>query len=271
MKLPLLTEALAQRLQQAETDYFSSRISSIGERANNPEGVDISTFGNTTAYYIKTMPWGLFNSVKGLSDKDTDKVESIIAFYRERDRKPQIDIDPAGSSAKLLRTMAKSGLIQEGFHSFLYGLPLAELPTAPAYIDIHEITDAQEFDLYAEVHCIASGMSIAHKHHFLNNNRGLLHRQGWKLFLAYVDQTPAAVAAMHFSRGIASCALAATLPSYRNRGLQTALLHRRMHEAFKADCELVSAQASFASTSQHNMERVGMRLAWTRAVWTLLN
>lgn len=263
-----MSETLARRLQQAEIDYFRSRISSIAERAGNPEGVEIRTFGSTTGFYIKTMPWGLFNSVKGLSDEDTCKVGDIAAFYRERDRKPQVDISPVGSSPKLLSSLTEHGLVQEGFHSVLYGLPLQELPAVPDSVDIHEITDSAQFDQYAEVHCAASGMSLVHKHHFINNNIGLLHRPGWKLFLAYTDGIPAAVAAMHISGGIASCALAATLPPYRRRGLQTALLQRRIHEAYKEDCELVTAQASFASTSHNNMERVGMQLAWTRAVWT---
>ncbi|MBE1444047.1 GNAT family N-acetyltransferase [Paenibacillus sp. OAS669] len=269
MRYPVLTETLALRLQQAETDFFSSRIRSIGERPGNPEGVDVRSFGSTTAYYIRTMPWGIFNSVKGLSDKDTDKVGDIAAFYRERDRKPLVDISPAGSSPGLFQALTDHGMIQQGFHSVLYGLPLRELPALPDTVDIVEVTDHGLFDKYAEVHCTASGMSIEHKHHFIHNNIGLMHRPGWRLFLASVEGKPAAVAAMHSSGGIASCALAATLPAYRRRGLQTALLQRRMHEAYKEDCELVTAQAGFASTSQNNMVRVGLHLAWTRTVWTL--
>lgn len=268
MIMPIMTEKLAMRLQQAEIDYLSSRIRSIGKRTGNPEGVDIRTFGNTTAYYIQTMPWGIFNSVKGLSDEDIEQVGNIAAFYRKRDRNPQIDLCPVGTSPRLLRALAEHGFVQEGFHSVLYGLPLPELPEAPASLDIQEITDTEQFDLYAEVHCAASGMSLAHKHHFVNNNIGLLGRPGWRLFLGRIDGHPAAVAAMHLSKGIASCALAATLPAYRNRGLQTAMLKRRMHEAYKEDCELVTAQASFAGTSYNNMQRVGLQQAWTRAVWT---
>ncbi|MFB6363440.1 GNAT family N-acetyltransferase [Paenibacillus elgii] len=113
-------------------------------------------------------------------------------------------------------------------------------------------------------------MDIAHKHHFVNNNIGLLHRSGWKLFLAYWKDVPAAVAVMHVSGNIASFTLAVTNPEYRRKGLQTALLKWRMHEAYKVGCELVVAQAGFGSSSQNNMERVGMQMAWTRAVWAPL-
>ncbi|MNI74930.1 hypothetical protein D3C73_1310450 [compost metagenome] len=130
-----------------------------------------------------------------------------------------------------------------------------------------EIDNETEFDSYAEIHCLGSGMSLTDKHHFIKNNIGLLKRPGWKLFMGYLNDIPAGVAVMHISNNVASCTLAATAPNYRKYGLQTALLHRRMYEAHKADCKLVIAQASFGSTSQNNMERVGLQIAWTRSVW----
>ncbi|MFC5403233.1 GNAT family N-acetyltransferase [Cohnella soli] len=271
MKLPVINEELAARIVQSETDYFISRISSIGERDGNPEGVEVRKFGSATAFYIRTMPWGLFNSVKGFSQDDSDKLEEMIAFYRERDRAFQLDINPIGVHSETLKQLAVNGLCQTGFHSVLYGLPSSEPPQLPSNVQIRLIDNEADFDLYAGIHCVGSGMDIVHKHHFVNNNIGLLNRPGWKMFLALCDDMPAAVAVMHIGNNIASFTLAATAPEFRRKGLQTALLSWRMHEAYKANCELAVAQASFGSSSQHNMERVGMRIAWTRAVWAPLS
>ncbi|RTE11125.1 GNAT family N-acetyltransferase [Paenibacillus whitsoniae] len=267
MWLPVMNEELAKRIVQSETDYFTSRISSIGERNGNPEGVEIRKHGSTTAFYIRTMPWGLFNSVKGFSEEDADSLEEVIRFYRDRNRTFQLDINPVSISPKLLEQLAVHGLYQTGFHSVLYGRPSSELPELPASIRIRPIESEADFDMYAAIHCVGAGMEIAHKHHFINNNIGLLGRPGWKLYLAFWQNEPAAVAVMYTSGKIASLTLAATVPAYRRKGLQTALLQWRMHEAYKANCELVVAQASFGSSSQHNMQRVGMQLAWTRSVW----
>jgi len=258
---------LAGQIQQSEMDYLTSRVQSIREREGNPEGAEIVTFGKTTAHYINTMPWGIFNSVKGLSDKDIDFLGDIIQFYKDRNRTFQIDLNPVNCSPKLFESLTKHGLYQSGFHSVLYGLPKQEAPTLPSNIEIVEITSKENFDAYAEIHCLGAGMSLSDKHHFINNNIGLLNRPGWKLFLAYLSGIPAGVGVMHISNNIASCTLAATIPEYRNNGLQSALLHRRMYEAFKAGCQLVAAQASFGSTSQNNMERAGFQIAWTRSVW----
>ena len=267
LTLPVIDEHLAKRIKQSEVDYFTSRILSIGERVGNPEGVEVKYFGSATACYIKTMPWGLFNSVKGFSSDDIDQIENIIQFYNERKRAFQLDINPIDSSTSMLKQLAQYGLYQEGFHSVLYGLPNKEEPLLSQNIKIREVKNVEDFEHYAEIHCVGSGMSVDHKHHFINNNIGLLNRTGWKIFLASLNDIPAAVAVMHISNNIASCTLAATAPEFRNNGLQTALLQRRLYEAHLANCELVVAQASFGSTSQHNMERAGMRIAWTRAVW----
>ncbi len=267
VELPVLTRTLAAQILQSETDYLTSRIQSILERKGNPEGVEIARFGNAAAFYIRTMPWALFNSVKGLSDEDSDQLEAILQFYRSRDRAFQIDIDPVRSGSRLFTALAEKGLHQTGFHSVLYGLPKQEPPASQSNIKITEITQPSEFDSFAEIHCLGSGMPLSAKPHFMNNNIGLLNRPGWKLFLATLDDVPAGVAVMHISGSIASCTLAATAPEYRNRGIQTALIQRRLYEAHFAGCQLVAAQASFGSTSQNNLERAGFQIAWTRSVW----
>ena len=67
--------------------------------------------------------------------------------------------------------------------------------------------------------------------------------------------------------GIATLAAAATIPDLRNNGVQTALIQERINQAKLLNCTLVIGQAKFASTSQNNMERAGMKVAYTRAIW----
>lgn len=61
---------------------------------------------------------------------------------------------------------------------------------------------------------------------------------------------------------------AATDPAYRGRGCQLALIARRITDAHAAGCRQVFGQMSFGGTSQRNMERGGLRLLCTPAVWT---
>ena len=60
----------------------------------------------------------------------------------------------------------------------------------------------------------------------------------------------------------------ATLSAFRNRGVQSALIERRLHEAALAGCEYAVVSTQPATGSQRNMERRGFRLAYTKLVMT---
>jgi len=60
----------------------------------------------------------------------------------------------------------------------------------------------------------------------------------------------------------------ATVPGYRRRGVQSALIAQRLHEAALAGCEYAVVSTHPGSGSQRNMERRGFRLAYTKCVMT---
>jgi hypothetical protein len=62
----------------------------------------------------------------------------------------------------------------------------------------------------------------------------------------------------------------ATDPAFRKRGLNLALLVRRLQDARALGADFVCSGADFLSTSHRNMERVGMRVLALRAIWTPL-
>jgi GNAT superfamily N-acetyltransferase len=61
---------------------------------------------------------------------------------------------------------------------------------------------------------------------------------------------------------------AATLPEFRGRGVQGALIARRLREAALAGCEYAVVSTQPGSGSQRNMERRGFRMAYTKVVMT---
>jgi GNAT superfamily N-acetyltransferase len=58
---------------------------------------------------------------------------------------------------------------------------------------------------------------------------------------------------------------AATLKPYRGRGLQTAMLQRRMQVAAQAGCEYAVIVTQGGTTSMRNAERLGFTLAYSKA------
>jgi GNAT superfamily N-acetyltransferase len=59
---------------------------------------------------------------------------------------------------------------------------------------------------------------------------------------------------------------AGTLPEFRGRGIQAALLGRRLNRAVEAGCTLAVIVTRAGTTSTRNAERLGFTLAYTKAV-----
>ena len=88
-----------------------------------------------------------------------------------------------------------------------------------------------------------------------------------RAFLAWIDGVAVAAGALAIHDGVALLAGAATLPQWRGRGAQRALLEHRLAVAAEAGCDLATMGASPGSASQRNAERHGFRIAYTRIKW----
>jgi GNAT superfamily N-acetyltransferase len=269
MNIPILSEELAETMEQSEIDYMVDRMTAMQERPGNPMGIQIINFGGATAFYSKQMPWPQFNTVKGISCADLPFVDEIIDFYKRMGSRMQFEITPAKAKKELMKALFERSFYQSDFHASFYGQPAeTESSTGNPSIIVRELQE-KEIDLYAEIHCLGTGLSVSGKSYVAANNIILLRRAGWKFFVGYVEGVPAGVGVMFMKNGRASLTFAATLNEFRNKGVQKALLERRITEAHRNHCHLVVGQAAYASTSSRNMERVGMRLGYTRATWVL--
>lgn len=89
---------------------------------------------------------------------------------------------------------------------------------------------------------------------------------GWRLYLAELDGAPAAAALLVTDDRIGCLAGASTLPAFRGRGCQTALIRRRISDAAAAGCLEVCALTANPA-SRRNLERCGLALAYTKTAW----
>ena len=94
----------------------------------------------------------------------------------------------------------------------------------------------------------------------------------WRHFLAWDDTTPVAIAATHIAGEGAWFGITGTLPAYRRRGAQLALLAARIDAAREAGCRLLVVETGPDSPerpnpSYHNVQRAGFQIAYERASW----
>ena len=95
------------------------------------------------------------------------------------------------------------------------------------------------------------------------------HARGTRCFLAERRGVPIAAAGLTMKEGVALLAGASTVPEWRGRGAQAALLAARLAFAAEHGCDLAMMGAQPGSASQRNAERQGFRIAYTRIKWRL--
>jgi GNAT superfamily N-acetyltransferase len=90
--------------------------------------------------------------------------------------------------------------------------------------------------------------------------------RGMARYLARREGAAAGGASMRTFDGVAQLCGAGTLREHRRRGVQAALLERRLAEAAREGCELAVVTTLPGSKSQENVLRTGFELVYVRAI-----
>ena len=263
----VVTMDLAKQIERVEIDSFYSRLTRIKMIENNPMAVEIKKFGNATAFTVQNIPGPAFNKIKGMMDEDLLFLNEIIQLYRDKGIPARFEITPAHATSLLYRALAKQGFYHTDFLSNLYEVSPSMFPEEEdSTVSIREFK-GNEFDLFAELYIDAFDMPDFLMESIALNNQVLHDTPEWKFYLASYNGIPAGIGVLYIGRKGAYLAAAGTIPYYRNKGIQSALIRHRINVAVRHNCELIVGQAKFGSGSQNNMERAGLKIAYTKSVW----
>jgi GNAT superfamily N-acetyltransferase len=256
---------LVDRTIAAEDAYTLSRLKVLERIPGNPIGVAYRTVdGGVTALMARHLASPSFNSVRGLRAGHERHIEPLVQWYRDNGVQGRFEMAPGSFHADLGRELNRLGYYQAEFHCSL----IADADAAPKsdHVAVERVTDATAMEEYLDAY--AAQWKFGDKERFKANVRPWLHEPGWSLYLARVDGRAAAAATLYVHRNVGYFADATTDPAFRGRGLHTALLARRWQDAHAAGVDVVCSGAAFLSSSHRNMERTGMRIQFTRAIWT---
>jgi GNAT superfamily N-acetyltransferase len=218
----------------------------------------VAFFGGTDYPSNQIVGMGLYGDVR--SD-DMDRVED---FFRSRGVPSTIVLSPLADMS-LPALLGERGYRIAEFNSVLIRRINAEEPfTAPAGIVIER---ASRQNVSSWTHTLAKGFSqeVTVGEDVFG---GFATLPGALAFLARIDGKAAGGCAGRIipEARIAALFGASTLPEFRGRGVQSALIALRLHEASKAGCEYAVVSTNPGSGSQRNMERRGFRVAYTKLV-----
>jgi hypothetical protein len=264
---PRATTEFAKELISYERRNFVAWAQAIEAQPNNPFNAHIRQFGDATAILNTQFKSPIFNRVFEMTLHDVEHLPDILAFYKQYHIRPMFDLSPYISEPYTVKdditlALAKNGLYQGGFHQLLYAIPTEDVPATPDNLDI-TIVDDSSADDFASVYEWYSGDGRV--------IRLLIGHPEYTCYLTRIDGEPAAIGLLHVADGVGSMATGVTLPEFRNRGSQTALLYRRMKDAVQKGCHLMVSQCRPGGSSQNNQLRVGFEIVGTKVWWTTLN
>lgn len=173
-------------------------------------------------------------------------VPSLIEHYKER------GYFVSEFTNVMLRPVELSGQQPKAVLSNSHGVQVRAVPRGE--VDLWTLTVAQGF---SEHFPVTQEILTVMKMFALGKNTECL--------LATVDGRVAVGATLALRGRIAGFFGASTLPDFRNRGVQTALLQARLELAAAAHCELAVSLARPGSQSERNITRQGFRCLYTRA------
>jgi GNAT superfamily N-acetyltransferase len=257
--------AFARRLEMAET--ITPEMVELLRKYNPAQPIAHEQVAGGCAYFggpafpsNQMVGFGLYGAVTA---QDLDRVE---AFFHSRGVPSTIVVSPLADPS-LRDLLGERGYRIKEFNSVLIRRIRSDEPfAAPPGIEIERVTPETASAWIRAIMEGFGGFSEESEDLF----RGWDRLPGALMYLARIDGKiiGGGNGLVIEQARIAALFGASTLPPYRGRGVQSALIAVRLHEAAKHGCEYAVVSTEPGSGSQRNMERRGFRVAYTKVVMT---
>ncbi|MGA7380855.1 MAG: GNAT family N-acetyltransferase [Terriglobales bacterium] len=264
--MDFVDQALARRLESAEempqvhyANLYKKRKPEIGA-AVEPICGGHMIFAGLNSPIGRTVGMGFDGSATAA---DLDRMEQ---FYRSHNAPSQIDVCPL-TDPPLSEMLKQRAYVMAELNNVLFRrLEKEDQPTAPAGATIRQ-GHAEEAEAFAAIVVRSFFPDGGEPEGFAEMIAPIYQAEGAILFVAEIgSQTVACAAGLIIpERRIVALFGAGTLPEFRRRGLQTALLRRRMQAAQTAGCEYAVIVTQGGTTSMRNAQRLGFQVAYSKA------
>lgn len=194
-----------------------------------------------------------------------DDVDAIEQFFAERNLPSMIELSSWAPSATL-KELHQRNFVPMWFRSVYALAPTLTFATSRAGLRIERVDDDAE-DRWLDV--FARGFEAEQGEvRVANDEIGRASRiaPDAHTFLAFIDDDVVGCGSVQFVDGIAWLGGAATIPEFRQRGVQAALVAHRLGLAAEAGCELAAVSALSNGPSARNIVRLGFQHIHTQVV-----
>ena len=237
-----------------------------------PHAATLERAGGRAVYGAPGSP---VNKVLGLGlgvDVTDDDLDEIEQFYAERGCPVQIELCPL-AAPDLAPRLTKRGYVLQAFENELARLAPGEPVQSPAGADISVEAGAGE---HPWLQIVSEGFAVPDR--AVPGSKvpsdavtaiGDVMRQFFHpeivRYIAHVNGQSGAAGLSFVSNGVLGIFGTATLPAFRRRGLQGAIVAQALNDA-RGKADLVIATTEPGSVSQRTFERLGFQVIYTRAI-----
>jgi hypothetical protein len=254
------------RFEQHLAEAVESLLTHSLRVPGNAEGYALFREGSIVATLSTNPRAGWATQTYGIGGQSADAVRRVVEFFNLHDVPARMRIVPGAFASELADTLSGLGLRHVGFHTILWS-PLRPAVEPPPPAEIREVSTHEEMDALIDIQLGAYGISQEVIDRLRPLRRTWRESRDRRFYLAYVDGCPAAQAILQWRDDIAYLESAGTLAAYRRRGLQRALIRRRINDATTLGCRVIIGGADFDNDSRTNQMACGLTVAYLAALW----
>jgi GNAT superfamily N-acetyltransferase len=250
MKICLLAEGVEQAALESHHEAASGETR---ERL----GLHLETIGTARLSIAAACPSSVINRTIGLGLAAPDvreSVEAIVARYAERGVESYyLHLHPEARPPELRDWILAAGLERRRAWVKFHRGKAAPLPETRSELTARRIGAERAGD-FARIAAAAFGLPESAR----SLLAGLVDHPAWRIYLSFDGDTPAGAAALFIHEGVGWLDWAATLPEFRRRGSQSALMRRRIEDALDSGCRFLLTETGEAvgGDPQHSYRNI---------------
>lgn len=268
-----MTETLMREAETIERQALTALHEAADQPLRNELGLALEPAADGIASIAAALPPSAItiNRAFGLGCQrpiQTTDIRDVVNRYREAGVKRFfLQPDPSTEDDAVAPHCEAAGLERaRAWQKFMRGRdePVPEVKTD---LTIRQ-AGAEDGEAFAEIVCDAFDLGPAAVAWLAR----LPSAKGWQVHMAFDGDTPASVGGLYISGQAAFTDFGATVPAYRQRGLQQANLAHRIRAAIAAGCERIHTCTGVAveGDPQHsysNIKRCGFVETHVRQAW----
>jgi len=251
---------LARRLESLQAAVHGEVVASM-QRMRPEVGATMLEFADGNAAFSGVgSPLTQAIGLTTLTESELDEVEEL---YFSRGADSIIHVTP-WSDPTLAALLAARGYAIHEFEN-VFVRPIDATATPPAGIEVREI-GKDEVPEWARIGAEAFANEHLSADELAHVMTPFAHAEHARCYIAYIDGEAAGSASAFAvpERGLVGLFGAGTRERFRNRGVQRALLERRLADAAATGCELAMVTTLPGSGSHRNVARSGFELVYTK-------